>query len=175
MASFPQDRALTVPATTDVCDAHEARFDDGSLQVVALPWRAFGRRRAFAGRVETLRCFEDNAQVREQLQRPGEGRVLVVDGGGSLRRALVGGQLGLLAERNGWAAVVVHGAVRDADELDACDVAVRALGTTPRRSDKRGAGQAGVVLEFGGARLAPGDWICGDADGVIVAREPLAP
>lgn len=165
---------MTTPATTDLCDAHEDRLDAGRLRVLAPGLRHFGRARRFCGRAVTLKLFEDNSLVRIALEAPGNGAVLVVDGGGSMRCALVGGNLGVLAEKNGWAGILVNGAVRDADELDACDLGVRALGTHPRKSLKRNSGERDVAVQFPGAVIRPGDWIYADADGVLVSDEALA-
>ena len=116
--------------TTDVSDAHpEAQVCDPVFQ-------AFGGRRAFSGPITTLKVFEDNSMIREIVQTPGEGRVLVVDGGGSLRCGLFGGNLAVAAARNGWAGVVINGCARDADELDAEPVGIRALALHPRRSER---------------------------------------
>jgi regulator of ribonuclease activity A len=158
-------------ATADLCDA------DGDRVAVCAPiLRGFGGRRAFAGPIRTLRVFEDNALVRAALEQPGEGAVLVVDGGGSLRCALVGGNLGVLAVDNGWAGIVVNGCVRDCDELAELPLGVLALASHPRRSAKgRFGGESGVVLEFGGIRWRPGAQLHADPDGVVVqAAETLA-
>ncbi len=156
------------PSTTDVSDAHpEAQICDPVFQ-------AFGGRRVFSGPVTTLKVFEDNSLVREAVGQPGEGRVLVVDGGGSLRCSLFGGNLAAAAAANGWAGVVVHGYVRDADELDEQPIGVRALGAFPRKSE-RGlhSGQAGLPLVFAGVVFREGEWLCADADGIVVLpREP---
>ena len=162
-------------ATTDLCDAHEDRLRDGRLQVAVPPWRSLGGVARFAGPAATLRVPEDNSLVRGMLEQPGEGRVLVVDGGASLRCALVGGKLAVLGERNGWAGAIVNGAVRDADELDACRFGVRALGLVPRRSDKRGLGERDVVVAFAGVVIRPGDWIYADRDGWLVASGGALP
>ncbi len=128
----------------------------------------------FSGAVETLRVFEDNALVRATLETPGEGRVLVIDGGGSLARALVGGNLGKLAEANGWAGLVVYGAVRDSVELAACPVGIKALALCPRRGSKAGAGERGVPVTFAGITVAPGSALYADGDGVVVAARLLS-
>lgn len=161
------------PVTTDLCDAHEARLADGSLRVLAPVFRHFGKRSAFAGPAATLKVFEDNSLVRDALETPGQGRVLVIDGGGSLRCALVGGNLGLLAEKNGWAGIVVNGCVRDTDELNVCDIGVRALAAHPQKSQKRNVGERDVAVRMPGAVVRPGNWIYADADGVIVADQKL--
>lgn len=159
--------------TCDLCDANEARLADGSLRVMAPGLRSFGKLAAFAGPAATLKVFEDNALVRATLETPGNGRVLVVEGGGSLRCALVGGNLGKLAEQNGWAGVIVNGCVRDSQELAACAVGIRAWATCPVRSNKRGVGESGVQVQMAGVVVRPGDWIYADDDGVLVAAQAL--
>ena len=156
------------PATTDVSDANpEAQVCDPLFQ-------SFGGRTAFSGPIATLKVFEDNSLVRAAVEQPGEGRVLVVDGGGSLRCALVGGNLAVLAAENGWAGVVVNGAVRDVDEIDAQPIGVRALAAHPRRSEKgMHSGQSGLPVVFAGIVFREGEWLCADRDGVLVL--PTAP
>jgi regulator of ribonuclease activity A len=161
-------------ATTDLCDDHPSLLEDGSLRVLPPVFRHYGKRAQFAGPAVTLKVHEDNALVRATLETPGEGRVLVVDGGGSLRRALVGGQLGLLAQNNGWAGVIVDGCVRDSAELAQCDVGIMALATHPQRSARDGVGKRDVPLQIAGVAVIPGDWIYADADGVLVAQRKLA-
>ena len=161
-------------STCDLCDAHEDKIANGSLQALPPVYRHFGKRVRFAGPARTLKVFEDNALVRSTLETPGEGSVLVVDGGGSLRSALVGGNLGKLAENNGWAGILVHGCVRDTLELNDCDVGIQALGTIPRRSARRGVGDKDLNVHISGVLVHPGDMIYADEDGVIVSREPLA-
>jgi regulator of ribonuclease activity A len=161
-------------ATPDLCDDHPQLFDDGRLAALPPVFRHFGQRVRFFGRVTTLKVFEDNALVRATLETPGDGNVLVVDGGGSLRCALVGGQLALLAQDNGWAGIVLDGCVRDSDEINACDVGVRALATHPRRSARTGEGMRNLRVFIGGVPVSPGDWIYADADGVLVAQQKLA-
>src|SRR5512134_921401 len=130
-------------STPDLCDAH------GDAVRVAEPvFRDFGGARRFSGEVETLRVFEDNALVRSALETPGQGRVLVVDGGGSVRTALVGGNLAALAARNGWSGVVVYGAVRDVAELGVAPVGIKALAASPRKSARAGAGERGVEVRL---------------------------
>ncbi|NUU00123.1 ribonuclease E activity regulator RraA [Herbaspirillum robiniae] len=160
-------------ATCDLCDANEDKLAAGTLHVLPPIFASFGRRQAFAGPVKTLKVFEDNVMVRAALEAPGDGHVLVVDGGGSLRCALVGGNLGQLAEKNGWTGILVNGCVRDALELNACDVGIRALATHPQRSFRKGAGDAGIKVGIAGVAVHPGDWIYADVDGVLVSRTPL--
>jgi len=167
------DPARAAFATTDLCDAHEDRLRDGRLKVAAPPWIAFGAVERFAGPAVTVCVPDDNSLVRAVLEQPGAGRVLVVDGAASLRCALLGGNLAVLGEQNGWQGVIVNGCVRDADELDACRLGVRALHTHPRRSDRRGLGERDVVVGFAGVTVRPGDWIYADRDGWLVSAEPL--
>ena len=149
-------------ATADVLDEYGDR-----AAVCLLEFRSFGRT-AFSGRVATVRCYEDNVLLRKCLEAPGDGRVLVVDGGGSRRCALLGDNIANLALDNGWAGVVIHGCVRDAAALDALELGVKALGTNPRPSRKDGAGAVGVVLEFGSVVFEPGARLYADDDGVVV-------
>ena len=157
------------PATTDVCDAHPER-----VRIAEPVFHNFGGRARFAGRIVTLRVHEDNALVRAALSDPGQGRVLVVDGGGSLRTALLGGNLAALARASGWDGVLVFGCVRDSSEIAATDLGVKALAAIPRKSGKTGAGGRDVTVRFAGVEWKPGDWLCADEDGVILAEDPLA-
>jgi regulator of ribonuclease activity A len=161
-------------ATADLCDAHEDLIAAGTLRVLDPVFRLFGRARCFAGDAVTLKVFEDNTLVRTTLEEKGAGRVLVVDGGGSLRCALVGGNLAQLAEKNGWAGLVVNGSVRDTLELNECNVGVMALATHPQRSKKAGGGERDVPVRMPGSMVRPGDWIYADIDGVLVASVRLA-
>jgi regulator of ribonuclease activity A len=157
---------VTSPATTDLCDEHP------EAQVCEPVFQAFGGRVAFSGPIATLKVFEDNTMVREAVNQPGEGRVLVVDGGGSRRCSLFGGNLAVAAASNGWAGVVVHGCVRDVEELAGQPVGVRALAVFPRKSE-RGlhSGQAGIPVIFAGVTFREGQWLCADRDGVVVLPE----
>ena len=160
---------MTSPTTTDLCDAHP------EIQVCEPVFQVYGGREAFSGPITTLKVFEDNGLVREAVQQPGEGRVLVVDGGGSLRCSLFGGNLAVAAAKNGWAGVVVHGCVRDVAELAAEPVGVRALATIPRKSTLGlHSGQAGLPVLFAGVVFREGEWLCADADGVVVLPEQPA-
>jgi len=164
---------VALPATTDLCDAHEGLLNEGVLQVMRAGTVSFGTLLRFAGPASTVRVHEDNSRVGEAVKTPGEGRVLVIDGGGSLRCALLGGNLARAAADNGWAGIVVDGAVRDADEIDTCAIGVRALGVCPRRSVKRGTGERDVSILCLDAAVRPGDWIYADRDGILVSRRPL--
>jgi regulator of ribonuclease activity A len=156
------------PATADLCDAFPDR-----VRVAEPLLRDWGGVSCFAGPIETLRVFEDNALVRQALEGEGRGRVLVVDGGGSLRTALVGGRLAVLARERGWSGIVVHGCIRDAREIAATPVGVRALDTSPMKSGKAGTGERGVPVTFAGVTFASGQWLYADADGIVVADSEL--
>lgn len=161
-------------ATTDLCDDHPHLLENGLLAVLPPVFRLFGQHVKFAGPAVTLKVFEDNALVRAALEGPGRGRVLVIDGGGSLRRALVGGKLALLAQDHGWSGIVVDGCVRDSDEINSCEIGLRALATNPQKSSKTGAGERDISVSIGGVQVNPGDWIYADADGILVAQQKLA-
>lgn len=156
------------PATADICDGH-----DDEVVVLDRPFRSLGGRHRMAGPAVTLRLFEDNSLVRDAVAEAGEGRVLVIDGGGSLRRAVVGDNLARQAADNGWSGILVHGAVRDAAILATIDLAIHAVGTSPRRTEKRGLGDREVAVTFCGATIRPGDWVVADEDGVLVAERAL--
>lgn len=154
--------------TTDISDHQGDR-----VQVADPIFKAFGLRERFAGPIATLKVFEDNSLVRSTLETAGHGRVLVVDGGGSTRCALVGGQLGELAVQNGWSGIVVWGCVRDSAELNAQDVGIRAIQTHPKKSVKKGEGSSGIAVHFAGVNFVPGHWLYADEDGLLVAPEPV--
>jgi regulator of ribonuclease activity A len=149
--------------TADLVDEH-----GDALQSCDLQLRQYGGRVRFAGEVVTVRCHQDNALLKSVLGEPGSGKVLVVDGGGSLHTALVGDQIAALAVEHGWEGVVVHGVVRDSVELAGLDLGVKALGTNPRRGTKTGAGERDVPVEFGSALFTPGARLVSDEDGVVV-------
>lgn len=150
-------------SVADLCDAHE-----DVVRVSILPWRDYGGRAAFSGPIRTVRCREDNSQVKAVLGEPGEGRVLVIDGGGSLACALVGDVIAADAVKNGWAGVVVNGAVRDTPILATLDLGVKALGSNPLRSVKRGLGEVDLPVAFGSVVFNPGDRLYADPDGVVI-------
>jgi regulator of ribonuclease activity A len=150
-------------STADLVDEHGEDLGSCDLQL-----RQFGAQRTFTGTVVTLRCHQDNALVKAVLGTPGEGRVLVVDGGGSLHTALMGDLIAQSAADNGWAGVVVNGAVRDSAVLAGIPLGIKALGTNPRKSSKTGAGERDVPVTFGGATFSPGDQVWSDDDGVVV-------
>ncbi|HSN73132.1 MAG TPA: ribonuclease E activity regulator RraA [Steroidobacteraceae bacterium] len=154
-------------STADLCDAH------GDVDICEPMFVDFGGRASFAGPVSTVQCFEDNSRVKEALNEPGEGRVLVVDGGGSRNCALLGDMLGQKAVDNGWVGVILYGCVRDTAVLGTLELGVRALAAMPRRSDRRGEGHRDVGVRFGGAAFAPGHWVYVDPDGILVAKRRL--
>ena len=162
-----------LPATCDLCDAHKGDRS-GAFRVLPPLLRHFGARRHFGGRVVTVKCFEDNSLVKSAVESAGEGRVLVVDGGGSLRRALLGGNLAAAASRNGWAGLVIDGCVRDVAELDACDIGIRALGLMPWPTERRGEGQRDLPVQVQGVTILPGEWLVADDDGIVVMPAPAA-
>jgi regulator of ribonuclease activity A len=157
-------------ATADLCDAAGER-----CQSCAMQFRQFGGRRVFAGRIRTVRCHADNALVRRALETRSPGEVLVIDGGGFLGAALLGDQLAALGVKNGWVGVVIHGSVRDSVALGQMAFGVKALGTNPRRSERRGLGDLEIAVTFGGVTFTPGHWLYSDDDGLLVAAEPLLP
>jgi regulator of ribonuclease activity A len=150
-------------------------FDDhgDALQSCDLQFRQFGGRRRFSGRIRTVRCHQDNVLVRQVLSGPGDGQVLVVDGGGSLHTSLVGDVVAGLAKGNGWAGLVVNGAVRDVVALAGLDIGLKALGSNPRKSAKEGAGEVDVLVDFGGVSFEPGAHLYSDEDGIVVAATTL--
>jgi regulator of ribonuclease activity A len=154
-------------ATADLTDQH------ADTSVLALPLRDYGRRTVFHGPISTLKVFEDNSLVRTAFEESGAGRVLVVDGGGSLRCALVGDILAELAHDNGWAGAIVYGCIRDSGVIAGMDIGIKALGTHPKKSVKRGEGQRDIPVEFGGVVFRPGEFLYADSDGVIVSPRAL--
>ncbi len=156
--------------TTDLCDAHEDK-----VRVVEPMFNSFGGRGAFFGRIATLKLFEDNSLVRKTLESPGEGRVLVIDGGGSLRRALVGDQLAALGVKNSWAGIIVYGCIRDSRVIGEMDIGVFAIDTHPMKTVKKNVGEADIPVCFGGVTFTPGEWLYADEDGVIVSDIALHP
>ena len=154
-----------VEATADLVD----RYGD-ELSSIPVQFRGFGRSRRFAGPAVTVKCFEDNALLKSTLSswEDASGAVLVVDGGGSLRCALVGDLIAGIAVERGWSGLVVHGCVRDSVALDQLDIGIKALGTNPRKSTKTGAGVVGEPVEIGGVRIAPGQIVASDEDGIVV-------
>jgi regulator of ribonuclease activity A len=157
-------------ATADLYDERGDALDSLALQLLDL-----GGRTAFDGPIRTVRCHRDNALVKAVLATPGEGAVLVVDGGGSLESALVGDLIAASAVENGWAGIIVHGAIRDRAALATLPLGVKALGSNPRKSAKDGVGEVDVPVEIAGVGFAPGRHVWADADGVLVERSRETP
>ena len=173
--------AITIKfATCDLCDVHKGD-STGDFRVLPPVFRDFGGVKKFAGPVVTVKCFEDNTLVKAAVDSIGYletpqgrvGKVLVVDGGGSLRKALLGGNLGAAAARNGWAGVVIDGCVRDTAELASQAVGIRALAAMPLPTEKRQQGQADVAIQVQGVWVRPGDWLYADEDGIVLASKAL--
>ena len=158
-------------ATCDLCDAHKNDVS-GDFRVLAPVFKSYGGVDKFCGEVVTIKCFEDNTWVKAAVDSPGAARVLVVDGGRSLRRALLGGNLGSAAAKNGWAGVVIDGCVRDVAELAQCNTGIRALAAIPLPTEKRGEGQSDVAVQIQGVWVRPGDWLYADEDGMVVMPAP---
>ncbi len=154
--------------TADLCDAHGER-----AQVAEPTFGDFGANTEFYGQISTVKCFEDNSLVRAAFETPGEGRVLIVDGGGSLRCALIGDQIAALAAQNGWAGAIVNGCIRDSAEVASVEVGLKALATHPRRSRKKSEGERDVAVHFADVTFTPGHYVYADEDGVIVSGAPL--
>lgn len=158
------DTSFSTADLTD--DAPEAR-------ALILPWRDFGGRERFFGQAVTIKCFEDNSLVKALVQQPGDGKLIVVDGGESPRRALLGDQLAAAAVDNGWSGLVIAGAVRDVEILQTLPLGVKALFACPQKTDKRGEGQQSVAIEIGGVQVDDGDYVYADKNGVIVSKIAL--
>ena len=155
---------------TDIATADHYDEREEALASCTTQFRDFGARIAFSGPIETLAVFQDNQLVKDLLATPGEGRVLVIDGRGSLETALMGDLIAARAVANGWSGVVIHGAVRDSVALGGMDLGIKALGTNPRKSAKDGVGTRGEVVSFGGVDFTPGAMLWADADGILVER-----
>ena len=153
--------------TPDLCD------DYPEIQAVEPGFRNFGGLDNFGGEIVTVKCFEDNSVVKEQVALPGHGKVMVVDGGGSMRAALLGDMLADKAVSNGWAGLVIYGCIRDVDVIGKTDLGVQALGTHPRKTEKHGVGQLNVPVTFGGVTFHPGHYVYADNNGIVVSESPL--
>jgi len=154
--------------TADLCDEFATE-----VQVAEPIFRHFGGRKCFAGPASTVKCFEDNSRVKEAVAEQGNGRVLIVDAGGSTRCAMLGDLLAKKAADNGWEGIAIYGCVRDAAEMAEFALGVLALASTPMRSDKKGEGQRDIPVRLPGVGVRPGDWVYVDEDGMIVARRKL--
>ncbi len=154
--------------TPDLCDAHP-----GLVRVADPIFRSFGGRDFFGGQITTIQCFEDNSKVREQVATPGPGKVLVIDGGGSLRRALLGDQLAQAAVANGWEGILINGCLRDVQIMATLDIGVQALASHPMKTEKRGLGDVDVPVTFAGLTFKPNAWLYADANGIVISDQCL--
>jgi len=157
-------------ASFSTCDLSD---DYPDARAIELPFLNAGGRAVFSGPAVTIKCHEDNSLVKALVDEPGRGRVIVVDGGGSMRRALLGDMLAEKAAENGWSGLVINGVIRDVDEIGATPLGVQALGTIPVKTEKLGVGQRDVPVHFGGVTIAPGDYIYADNNGVLVSPVAL--
>lgn len=156
-------------STPDLCDQYPEL-----VQVLEPMLSNFGGREQFWGQIVTVKCFEDNSAVKQLVGTAGEGRVIVVDAGGSLRRACLGDMLAEQASQNGWAGLVIYGCIRDIDQIMVTDIGVQALGVHPMKTEKKGIGEQNIAVSFGGVTFHPGEYLYADNNGVIVAAQPLA-
>ena len=151
--------------TADLCD----KFGD-KLGYVAPLFQLYGGKRHFGGQIVTVKCFEDNSFVKTTLSKAGKGKVLVIDAGASLRRANVGDLIAMDAIKNNWEGIVVNGLIRDSEKINTmAEIGIKAIGTHPRKTDKKNVGDVDVVVEFGGVKFVPGQYLVADADGIVVA------
>ena len=155
-------------STADLHDEHE-----GKVQIANILMQSFGRKTRFSGPISTVKCLEDNSLVRAALEEPGKGLVLVVDGGASIRCALVGDKLAELGMNNGWEGMVIYGCIRDSAVVSTLDIGIKALGANPRRSVKKGEGERDIPLSFADATFTPGDWLYADEDGILLSPGEL--
>ena len=160
---------MSIKPTPDLCDEYPQL-----VRVLEPMLSNFGGREQFSGQVFTVKCFEDNSCVKQLVGTAGAGKVLVVDAGGSLRRACLGDMLAEKASSNGWAGIVIYGCIRDVDQIMATDIGVQALGIHPMKTDKKGVGEIDIPVSFGGVTFNPGDYLYADNNGVIVSAKPLA-
>lgn len=164
----------TAPATTDICDTHAEKIASGEVRILDPVFQSYGQRLAFSGPIVTVKTFEDNQLTRELVKSNGEGRVLVIDGGGGKRTALMGGKLVRAACDNGWAGIVINGYIRDVDEINESDIGVRAFGSCPLRPAKNGVGDKHVPVHVAGTWIHEGEWLYADKDGILVSKFELS-
>ncbi len=159
----------TLCSTADLCD----KFGD-KLSYVAPLFQLYGGKRHFGGQIVTVKCFEDNSFVKTILSKPGEGKVLVIDGGASLRRAMIGDLIALDAIKNKWEGVIVNGCIRDSEKINTLpEIGIKAINTHPRKTDKKNIGDIDVIVEFGGVKFVPGQFLVADADGIVVCDQDI--
>lgn len=170
--AFMSHASPIVFSTCDFCDEHKTN-DSADFRAIPTVFQNYGARVKFAGPVLTVKCYEDNSHVKQAVESDGHGRVLVVDGGASMRRALLGGNLAAAAQRNGWAGIVINGCARDAAELAALDIGIRALALNPMPTDRAGQGQTGLTICIQGVQVKTGDWLYADQDGIVISSTAL--
>lgn len=159
---------MTQYITPDLCDEYP------EVEVLEPMFNNYGGRESFGGEIVTIKCHEDNSLVKENVDKPGAGKVMVVDGGGSLRNALLGDMLAEKAAKNGWEGMVIYGCIRDVDVIMETDLGVQALATNPRKTEKKGIGEMNVPVKFAGVDIRPGQFIYADNNGIIVSNKPLS-
>ena len=155
-------------STADLHDEHEEK-----VQIASVLMQGYGQKTRFFGPISTVKCFEDNSLVRAALEEPGNGQVLVVDGGASIRCALVGDKLAELGIKNGWEGLVINGCIRDTAVISTLNIGIKAIGANPRRSVKKGEGERDIALNFADTAFTPGDWVYADEDGILVSEGKL--
>lgn len=159
---------MSTKSTPDLCDEYE-----GQVKVLDAIFRNYGGVDSFYGEAVTIKCFVDNSVVKQLVDTPGEGRVIVMDGGGSLRRAILGDMLAEKASNNGWAGLVINGCIRDCDEIAQLKLGVKALNTHPMKTEKRGLGDLDIPVTFAGHTIEPGNWVYSDNNGIVVSEKKL--
>ena len=159
---------MVTKSTPDLCDDYP-----NLVRVLDPIFTNFGGRKCFSGPALTVKCFEDNSVVKQLVGTAGQGRVMVVDAGGSMRRACLGDMLAEQASVSGWAGIVIYGCIRDVDEIIATDIGVQALGSHPMKTDKKGIGEQGIAVTFAGVTISNGDYIYADNNGILASNQPL--
>ncbi len=160
---------MTRYITPDLCDEYP-----DLVQVVEPMFTNYGGIESFGGEIVTVKCYEDNSKVKELVEQDGKGKVMVIDGGASMRKALMGDMIAEKAAKNGWEGAIIYGCIRDVDAIMETDLGVQALATVPLKTDKRGLGDINVPVKFGGVEFIPGQYVYADNNGVIVSPEPLS-
>ena len=160
---------MKIISTPDLCDEYE-----GQLRILAPIFTNYGGHHSFSGAIVTIKCFEDNSVLKQLVDTPGQGRVIVMDGGGSLRKAILGDMLALKAANNGWSGILINGCIRDAAQISEMDVGVFSIGTCPRKSIKKGEGDINVPVAFSGVLFKPGHFLYADEDGIVVCERALS-
>lgn len=159
---------LPVFSTPDLCDQHPA-----IVRVLLPGYTNYGGKTTFCGKIVTVKCLEDNSRIKEQAALDGKGKVMVVDGGGSLRKALLGDLIATQALENGWEGFIIHGVIRDVDVIATLSLGVKALGSIPLKTERKGIGEINIPVSFAGQDILPGEWIYADNNGILVSRQAL--